>query len=44
MKKTLSEAFDSYMNWIVLFVFLTALNLAMEALAYLVNASAGSEG
>lgn len=41
MGKTLADVFDSYVNWIVLFVFLTAVNLAMEAGAYLVNDAAG---
>jgi hypothetical protein len=41
MGKTFSDAFDSYISWLVLFVFLTAINLAMEAMAYLVNDYAG---
>lgn len=39
MEKTFSEAFESYVNWIVFFFFLTSVNLAMEASAYLVNDS-----
>lgn len=35
MEKSLADAFDSYINWIVAFFLLTALNLAMEAGAYL---------
>lgn len=38
--KNLADAFDSYVNWIVLALFLIAVNLAMEATAYLVNKSA----
>ena len=37
MNKSLAETFDSYVNWLVLFVFLTAINLVMEASAYLVS-------
>jgi len=43
MEKTLADAFDSYVNWLVLFVFLTSVNLVMEAGAYLVHAAAGEE-
>lgn len=43
MGKTLADAFDSYVNWIVLFFFLTAVNLALEAGAYLVNEAAGQK-
>lgn len=39
--KTLADVFDSYVNWIVFSVFLMAVNLAMEATAYLVNEAAG---
>ena len=39
--KTLAEVFDSYVNWLVFSVFLMAVNLAMEASAYLVNEAAG---
>jgi hypothetical protein len=37
MNKSLAETFDSYVNWLVLFVFLTAVNLVMEASAFLVS-------
>ncbi len=40
-KRTLADVFDSYVNWLVLFVFLTAVNLAMEAGAYLVDKTTG---
>jgi len=38
MNKSIAETFDSYVNWLVLFSFLTAVNLIMEAGAYLVSA------
>jgi Na+/H+-translocating membrane pyrophosphatase len=38
--KTLADVFDSYVNWLVSSVFLMAVNLAMEAGAYLVNETA----
>lgn len=41
MGKSISDAFESYVNWLVLSVFLMAVNLAMEAGAYLVNEGTG---
>lgn len=37
MGKTIADVFDSYVKWLVLFAFLSAINLAMEASAYLVD-------
>ena len=39
--KTLADVFDSYVHWLVFSVFLMAVNLAMEASAYLVNEALG---
>ena len=39
--KNLADVFDSYVNWLVFSVFLMAVNLAMEASAYLVDEAAG---
>lgn len=39
MEKTFADAFDSYINWIAAFFLLTALNLAMEAVAYILEPS-----
>ena len=33
--KSLADIFDSYINWLVISIFLMALNLAFEAIAYL---------
>lgn len=41
MGKTLADSFDSYVNWIVGFLFLSALNLAFEASTFLVNEAMG---
>lgn len=39
MTKTLAETFNNYVNWLALYLFLTAVNLTMEAGAYLVSDS-----
>lgn len=41
--KTLSNVFDSYVNWIVFSLFLMAVNLVMEASEYLVNDAVGAQ-
>jgi len=40
--KSVADVFDSYINWLVLSIFLMALNLAFEATAYLTTEVTGS--
>ena len=42
-KKSLADAFDDYVNWVVLWMFLTSINLAMEASAFLLSDEAGRQ-
>lgn len=40
--KTLADAFDDYVHWLVLWVLLSALNLALEAATYLFEGDTGT--
>ena len=40
--KSLADIFDSYINWLVISIFLMALNLAFEAIAYLTPEATGN--
>lgn len=41
--KSLADAFDDYVNWVVLWMFLTSINLAMEASAFLLSKEVGRQ-
>ena len=43
IKMTLHDAWDDYISWLVLWLFLSSINLAMEASAYLLSEEVGRQ-